>query len=125
MLAHLPAFESPGFSPGEWRGGEMTASGARQMPWFELSQDARLFVRSLYEEGWVDPFEWSNWQAEAERIVTSDELENADITTIRRLLTLLVRKNRFVEGELGAAFESGLVVRILRRVRTLAERSEL
>ena len=40
--------------------------------------------------------------------------------TLRKLFTLLVRRDRFVEGSLGEALESGLVVRILYRLRAIA-----
>jgi hypothetical protein len=57
--------------------------------------------------------------------VGGEELERADASTIRRLLTLMVRKDRFVEGTIADAFKAGLVVRILRRLESLTSQGEL
>ncbi len=40
---------------------------------------------------------------------------------MERLLTALLRQDRFVEGLLGEAFESGLLTRIVRRASVLSE----
>ena len=48
-------------------------------------------------------------------------LEAATPEQLQRLLTVLIRQERFVDGALESAFESGLLVRILRRVAALAE----
>jgi hypothetical protein len=112
--------ESRRFVAGEWQGGQKDADGVIHMPWFDLSADASAFVAALGKGGWIFVFDWMSWADDARRIVETDELERADLLTLRRLLTLLVRRDRFVEGSLGAAFESGLVARILRRLQTIA-----
>jgi Family of unknown function (DUF6508) len=119
LLELLPVLESPDFLAGEWCGGEEDADGVISMPWFELSPDASAFVDALRAHGLIVPFDWVAWHEEAECIVTGDGLEHADLLTLRKLLILLVRRDRFVEGSLGEAFASGLVVRIVRRLQEL------
>jgi hypothetical protein len=113
--------ESPHFVAGEWRGGQKDADGVIHMPWFELSVDARAFTATLGKGGWIFVFDWMSWVDDARRIVETDELEGADLVTLRKLFTLLVRRDWFVEGSLGEALESGLVIRILRRLRAIAQ----
>ncbi len=112
--------ESPNFVAGEWRGGEQDADGVIHMPWFDLSAEALAFVRTLGNGGWIFVFDWMSWTDDAKRIVETDELERAGLMTLRKLLTFLVRRNRFVEGTLAEAFETGLFVRILCRLRAIA-----
>jgi len=120
LVEFIPVLESPHFVAGEWRGGQKDADGVIHMPWFELSVDALAFSRTLGKHGWIVVFDWMSWTGDARRLVETDGLERADLLTLRKLLTLLVRRDRFVEGSLGEAFESGLVVRILYRLRALA-----
>ena len=119
LVDFLPVLESPGFSAGEWRGGEQDDAGTIQMPWFEPSDEARAFVAELGRCGWVFVFDWQAWEPEARELIRGGGVEQASVDEIRRLVTLLVRSNRFVEGQLAWAFESGLMVRILRRLRDL------
>ena len=46
-------------------------------------------------------------------------LEPADLETIRKLLTLHVRKERFCEGHLLGMFESGHLTKLLRRLHAI------
>lgn len=99
LVRFLPTLESPGFSAGEWRGGEEDEDGVIHMPWFEMSDDARAFVAELGRGGWVFVFDWRAWEDEARRLIDGG-LEHADVDGIRRLFTTLVRSDRFVEGQL-------------------------
>lgn len=114
LAEFLPKFEAPGFDFGSWDSG-----------WFRLGNEASDFISACYEWGWVQSgFDWPEWMhtKEAERLRDDPTaIENATPEQLRRLLTLLIRQDRFVEGLVGAAFESGLLVRIVRRIATLAE----
>jgi hypothetical protein len=44
-------------------------------------------------------------------------LETANLLTLRKLLTVHVRKDRFVEGHLARMLECGHITAILRRLR--------
>jgi hypothetical protein len=111
--------ESTEFVAGEWHGGEAGEDGVIQMPWYELSEDASAFREELGRSGWLYVFDWMAWQDEAKRLIERGGLETASVDDIRRLFTTLVRSDRFMEGQLGWAFESGLMVRILHRLAEL------
>jgi hypothetical protein len=123
LAAFLPAFELSEFSFGAWGGGERTAGGTFTMPYYDLSKEAAAFVEAAYNLRWVVPgFDWGEWKgtAEAERLRDDpDALASAAPDQLAKLLTLLICQDRFVEGELSAAFESGLLTQILQRAEAL------
>jgi len=49
----------------------------------------------------------------------------ADLQTVRRLLTTRVRKERFCEGHLAGLCESGHIVSVLKRLKQLWELGEI
>ncbi len=119
----LPMLEAPGFCAGEWRGGTDDGSGTIDWPWFDYAPEVRQFIEALYDHGWIVPFDWSSWQPEAERLVNSGEVDRTDAETLRRLLTLIARKERFCDGFLAVSLQEGLITRILRRLDSLAATS--
>jgi hypothetical protein len=81
----------------------------------------------LEAHGWVAPFDWAAWakSAEGRRLLSEpDAMETADAGQIRRVLTVCARRERFCEGALLAAFESGLMLRAARRAAALAAGGE-
>ena len=117
LAAFLPRFEAPGFEFGR-----MEAPPGK-MPYYTRSPAASCFVKTCYEMDWVKPFEWVEWTSSTEAIQLRDDpsaLANATPEQLSRLLTVVVRQDRFVEGALGSAFDSGLLSGILRRAAVLA-----
>ena len=115
LAAFRPRFEAPGFEFGRWN--------MRGFPGFDLDPAASAFVTACYRAGWVQSMSWSRWQrtGEARRLVSDPAaLERADPDQLSRLLTLLIRRDRFVEGSLAGAFRDGVILRILRRIEMLA-----
>jgi hypothetical protein len=124
-LAAIGAFAdelaAEGFVVGQWRGGDQDADGVIQMPWFELSERALAFVSAL--GGILEVFDWPAWAAtdEAKRLYTDrDALAVATPEQLSKLATSLIRSERFNDGELSAAFESGVMAAIARRAAALA-----
>ncbi len=116
VLRFLPIFEADGFTFGEW----MPFEGG--LPAFSFSDEAGQFIDALYHNNWVIPFDWGEWQDEARRITESPEhLNHANLETLRKLLTLHVRTERFCEGHLCSMFESGNLTAILSRLRAIRQ----
>lgn len=120
----LQEFERPGFKAGEWAGGEEIEPNVLSMPFIDYGDVVSSFIDAAYLHGWiVNDFDWGEWSnsAEAKRL-HGDESAVADATVeqLRRLLTLHIRQDRFSEGALLKAFESGLMLRIVRRAAVLA-----
>jgi hypothetical protein len=109
------------FDIGRWRGGEPGDDGVIQMPWYDLSDRALAFVSAL--GGIIEPFDWPTWAAtdEAKQLYEDrDALANATPKQLSKLATSLVRSDRFSEGALASAFESGVMAAIARRAAALA-----
>ena len=114
ILAFLPVFDSPGFKFGE------TVAPPGQFPYARMAPEVDGLIKSLYDNGWVEPFDWSEFQDEAIGYFENPtRLETADLETIRKLLTLHVRKDRFCDGHFLEILEAGQIQAILRRLATL------
>jgi hypothetical protein len=119
----LPAFENPDFYPGEIVPPEEIEPNVFTLPYARLGDTASEFVRSVYDSGLIlTDFDWPKW-ASAPRVkrMMRDEAMLLDATpqTLARLLTVCIRRGRFVEGSLLSDFQSGLILRILRRAAAL------
>jgi hypothetical protein len=87
-------------------------------PRFVYHPEVNDFVRTLYAQGILYVCDWKRWGEEAERYQSHpDLLKAADLLTLRKLLTLHVRADRFVEGHLASVLESGHITAILWRMK--------
>ena len=123
----LPILEAPDFSAGHWDGGERRPDGSMTVPYFELSEDAMAVLRSIGASALVQPFDWMTWAGTPEAQALRNDraaLAAAAAAQLGKLLTMLVREDRFVEGALGESFESGLIAAIARRAAVLAARTD-
>ena len=127
LARFLPEFERPDFRAGEWRGGELLSDHTYSARYVAYGDIVQSFIETAYRHGWVSAdFDWPAWaQSPAAARLRDDQraLDNATARDLGRLLTVGIRQDRFVEGALLDAFESGLIVRIARRARILAEHS--
>jgi hypothetical protein len=123
LTAFLERFESPGFEFGTWGGGERLPSGVLTMPYFEPSQDVVDFRAAAYTNGWVHDFDWPAWSHTPEALELRDKpaaLAAASVEQLQRLMTVMIRQERFVDGSLEAHYKSGLLTRVLKRIAELA-----
>jgi hypothetical protein len=115
VLAYLPILESPGFVFGE------VVAPPGQWGYAAMAPEVDAFVQALYDNGFVEPFEWSRIQDEAVGYFEHPErLATVDLETIRNLLTLHVRKERFCDGHLLEMLKAGHIQAILRRLARLS-----
>ena len=122
LVEFLERFESPTFEFGQ-----STATPGR-MPFFSYSDEASRFIQVCYDMKWVHPFDWGEWMRSSEAVRLRDEpgaLESATPDQLQRLLTTVIRQDRFVDGAVAGAYKSGLLIRILRRAAVLAEDPEV
>ena len=123
LASLLPAFEAPDAEFGTWKGGDELEPGSFTMPWFSQSEVTSRFLDVAYRDGWVRPdFDWPAWEEtpEARRLRDDREaIEQATVLELARLLTVVIRSERFGEGAVAEAIESGLVTAVLRRIEQL------
>ncbi|MFL5686382.1 MAG: DUF6508 domain-containing protein [Chloroflexota bacterium] len=127
LAAFSKELDAPDFDAGHWHDSEVreTPDGEiRTMPWFELSERAEAFTGTAAANGWVQPFDWMTWVETDEAKALRDDrdtLANATPDQLQQLLTAVTRAERFSDGSLELAFQSGLMAAIARRARTLAD----
>lgn len=127
LARFLPQFEAPGFTAGEFVGGEKVESRVFRMPFVTYSDAVSEFIQAAYANELVlRDFDWPIWAQTAEAAALRDDraqLAEASPDQLKRLLTICIRQDRFVEGALLSAFESGLILNIVRRAAVLSARN--
>ncbi len=102
---------------GSLEGGDEIADGIKQMPYWDHSPVVSEFVKIVYEIPIVISFDWGSWQEGREIANNPDfDFDSIDIPTKCKLITAIVRNDRFSDGALVSAFESGLILKILRSI---------
>lgn len=116
-------FEAPHFSFGSWVEPPPRFGAAPAAPYFKFAPEAESFLDTLHRDSWVlRGFDWVAWieTEEGERLRNHPEhLMSATPDQLARLFTALVRQERFSEGSLNDAFESGLLPLAARRAGVL------
>ncbi len=123
LAAFLPRFEEPDFAFGEWSQPATVEPGVMVMPYYAYSDTANTFVEMVYEFDWiVADLDWPSWKGTPEATELRDDpekLAQATLGQLAKLLTVLVRQDRFVEGALAGAYEAGLLTGIVQRAAWL------
>ncbi|HNR43876.1 MAG TPA: DUF6508 domain-containing protein [Methanofastidiosum sp.] len=83
------------------------------------------FYRELHEQGFVTNFNWLDSTLESNDLSHYYELlEDADIATLRKLITIIVRHDKHNEGFFADVIDSGLLLAMLNRLKELNEEIE-
>ena len=93
------------------------------MPWFEDSPTVERFRQALGHDGWLEPLDWQGWIQRPENRGLLDDpsgVARLDEADLQRLLTTIIRSDRFSDGSLAGAFERGYLQAITRRAAELA-----
>jgi hypothetical protein len=118
----LPMLEAPGADFGRW---ELPPprDGVQSLGWFEFGPAADTWRAAVGRGDWiVVGFDWQTWLGGEEGRALRDDREALSRATpeqLAHLLTAIVRSDRFTEGSIAGAFESGLLAAISRRAATL------
>jgi hypothetical protein len=118
LAPFLPALESGTFDFGHWEGGEKRPDGTITAPYYEFSQQALDLIAAMP----VHPFDWSKWMGtqEAQALIADHaNIASATPEQLVKLATSMVRSDRFTEGSLAGAHESGLLTAVVRRASVL------
>ncbi len=102
---------------GKMYGGEIDENDVMTMPYWEKSDIVSQFCTIVYNIPIIIEFEWSSWD-EGRKIASNEnfDLDTIDIPTKCKLITAIVRNDRFCDGALIAAFKSGLILKILKSI---------
>ncbi len=118
-------FADPSFNLGAWVPSRTRADGVIQVGWYEMGEAGQQFVSEMYELGWVYDFDWMKWLGtpQGQQLTRGPEpIATASAADLAKVLTAIIRSERFGDGQLEGAFESGILVAIARRARELGPR---
>jgi hypothetical protein len=124
----LPSLEAGGAEAafGAWVASRETEPGVWTMPYVDYGELERAFHAAT--AGWVRPdIDWRAWGDTDDALALqrdSARLERATPEDLARLLTTIVRGDRFNEGMILDAFRSGLLARIARRAAAIAAETD-
>jgi hypothetical protein len=82
------------------------------------------FRDAAYATGIVIDFDWPGWD-EGRKLASGslEAIDKLDLITLCKLVTAIIRNDRFCDGELVSCFESGLMQRVLRAIRKIVQNS--
>jgi len=122
VLKFLPIFEQKGYRFSEWVYPSPSEDGTIFSPFLEYRKEVNEFITILHEEEFTTPFDWGNWQDQAD--FEPHVLKKANLETLQKLLTIHIRKERFCDGHLATVLENGHIIAILRRLKEICNEME-
>ena len=120
LAAFGATLADPDVRVGTWTSPDPVDDESIRLSYVALTEVAERFLLTCAEHHWIRPdIDWAAWSGTPEARRLRDDpraLASATSDDLAHLLTALVKGDRFDEGQLLDAFESGL----LRRVAELA-----
>lgn len=102
---------------GKLAGGEKNEDGVLTIPYWEQSLITSKFLDAVYQIPIIISFDWGSWDKGREMASDSNfDFDTIDIPTKCKVITAIVRSDRFCDGALVSAFESGLILKILKSI---------
>jgi hypothetical protein len=124
LARYVSIFTAPSFNFGTWHTPRSDTPGTEYLAYFVLSYEAQKFVQMAYDMNWVVQFDWPTWKdtpAAAKLWENPERISEASADDLARVLTVWIRGDRFCEGALSTAFESGVLTAIVKRAAALLE----
>ncbi len=122
LAGWAPTLASPELDFGHWADTDASEDGVLQMPWYDYSPDALRFMADVSRAGFVQPFDWMAWASTpAGQALGSDpgRVATAAAEDLQRLLTAIIRGDRFSEGNVAGAFRTGVLLAIAQRAEAI------
>ena len=88
-----------------------------QLPYPVYAEPVERVRRELGALGLVVPFPWPDWAGTARYKADPAALEQAPVTDAVRLLVAILRSERFTDGSIEGALQSGVMQAALARLR--------
>jgi hypothetical protein len=116
LIELIPKVESTS-KFGEWASAEKDEEGTIQFPYCIEETIVSQFLDIVYRLPIIISFDWGAWD-EGRKIASNEEFDfdTIDIPAKCKLITVIVRNDRFCDGVLVSAFESGQILRILKSI---------
>jgi G:T/U-mismatch repair DNA glycosylase len=99
--------------------GEEVANKVFQLPYWDWSDITRRFIQVAYEIKIVLDFDWGNWSEGISMIENGKrEFDKLDTLTLCKLMTMILRADRFNDGFLVSNLENGTILKILKALKS-------
>ncbi len=117
LIELIPEIESTS-KFGKWVGGKNNEEGIIQMPYCVASPVVSKFLEIVYGLPIIISFNWGTWE-EGHQMASDEsfDFDTVELPVKCKLITAIVRNDRFCEGALVSAFESGLILRLLKSIK--------
>jgi hypothetical protein len=115
LLDLIPAIEQTS-DFGKISGGGVNEDQTISLPYYTPSKIVQEFLHTVYDIPIIIPFDWAAWDEGRKMAQPDFDLDSVDLITKCKLITAIVRNDRFCEGALDNAFVSGLILRILTSI---------
>jgi hypothetical protein len=102
---------------GEWIGEKKHDDGSISLPlWCKNAPIVDQFMEVVYSIPIIICFNWSKWDKGRKISKVTFDFDTVDLVTKCKLISAIVRNDRFCEGALVSAFNSGLMLKILKSI---------
>lgn len=93
-------------------------NGIINFPFYKWDEVVSKFHKVVYDIPIMISFDWGSWD-EGRMIANNEDFDfdTIDIPTKCKLISAIVRNDRFCEGALLMAFRSGFMVKILKSIK--------
>lgn len=95
-----------------------------KFPYLNYSVDTINFIDFAYDDGLTINFDWTKWDEMESFLSNASLIESQNKITLQKLLTSIIRTDRFCEGTLLNAIDDGLILNILLRLKSLDNEEE-
>lgn len=102
---------------GELKGGEQLENDSITFPYWSSSEAVDKVFKLIHTLNLVPAFNWTSW-AEGQSILNNQDFNysNLDTITLCKLLTTIVRSDRFNDGFFVFNFENGVIPKIIKTI---------
>ena len=105
-------------------GGEQLDTGVFTFPYWEKSEIVEKAVHVILTLQLTPVFDWASWSEGKSILLNADFVYNTlDVISLCKLLTTIIRADRFNEGYLVSCFEKGIVLKIITALENNVKRN--
>lgn len=116
LFAFIPVFENT-LEFGDWTESEQIGEGIFQIPRCYYKKEVHRFIETVIAMDLILSFGRIEWR-DGVRILNNPDtnFDEFDLIELCKLLTIVVRNDRFTEGYLLRCFNKGIVLKLLKNL---------
>lgn len=103
---------------------EKLENGSITFPYWSENEIVSRTISAIYKLNVVPVFDWKTWKEGSEIINDVNfDYSSLDTTSLCKLITIIIRRDRFHDGYMVSCFESGTVLKIINSLKNTIVRS--